>query len=411
MTHAFYPSLLVSLGADGPAKIPLSLLIIFVSAKLMAELFERINQPGIVGEIIAGIVVGPSVLGWLQPNEFLSALSELGAMFLLFRVGLDVKASELMKVGGTATVVAVVGVIVPFILGTAIMLAWHVSLNEAIFVGAAMVATSVGITASVLSAKGLLHTVSARIILAAAVIDDVLGLLVLAVVSSLTHGKFDPLQLTFTALAAVGFTVIVAKWGTQAMGKIAPKAEANLSLTEARFAIAMSLLFALSVLAVYTGVAAIVGAFLAGLAMAESSGARERDLASGVTELLVPFFLAGIGLHVDLSSFAQGSTTLLAVLILAAAIISKFIGCGLGSLSLGKTEAIRIGVGMIPRGEVGMVVAQIGLGFGIIQQNVYSVVVFMSVATTIVAPPLLKIAYRGLLEQGGLHEEPVFRVG
>jgi Kef-type K+ transport system membrane component KefB len=96
MTHAFYPSLLVSLGADGPAKIPLSLLIIFVSAKLMAELFERINQPGIVGEIIAGIVVGPSVLGWLQPNEFLSALSELGAMFLLFRVGLDVKASELM---------------------------------------------------------------------------------------------------------------------------------------------------------------------------------------------------------------------------------------------------------------------------------------------------------------------------
>src|SRR6188474_855669 len=126
------PSLLMFFGASGPAKIPLSLLIVFVSAKLMAELFERINQPGIVGEILAGIVVGPSVLGWLQPNEFLSALSELGAMFLLFRVGLDVKASELMKVGGTATVVAVVGVIVPFILGTGIMLAWHVSLNEAI---------------------------------------------------------------------------------------------------------------------------------------------------------------------------------------------------------------------------------------------------------------------------------------
>src|SRR5215510_5451367 len=154
MTQAFYPSLLVSLAAEGPAKIPLSLLIIFVSAKLMAELFERLGQPGIVGEILAGVLVGPSVLGWLRPNEFLSALSELGAMFLLFRVGLDVKASELMKVGGTATVVAVVGVIVPFIMGSGIMLAWQVSLNQAIFVGAAMVATSVGITASVLSAKG-----------------------------------------------------------------------------------------------------------------------------------------------------------------------------------------------------------------------------------------------------------------
>src|SRR5262249_19666204 len=153
----------------------------------------------------------------------------------------------------------------------------------------------------------------------------------------------------------------------QAMGKIAPRAEANLSLTEARFALAMSLLFALAVLAVYTGVAAIVGAFLAGLAMAESSGPRERDLASGVTELLVPFFLAGIGLHVDLSSFAQASTAILAMLILAAAIVSKFVGCGLGALSLGKVDAIRIGVGMIPRGEVGMVVAQIGLGFGIIE--------------------------------------------
>lgn len=396
------PSLFVSFGAEGPAKIPFSLLIVFVSAKVLAELFERIGQPGIVGEILAGILIGPSVLGWLAPNELLTALSDLGAMFLLFRVGLDVKSSELMQVGGTATLVAFTGVVVPFIMGTGILLAWESTLNEAIFVGAAMVATSVGITAQVLSAKGLLHTLSAKIILAAAVIDDVLGLLVLAIVSSLTHGRFDVVQLGITALAAVGFTVIVAKWGTRAMGKIAPHAETKLQLVEARFALAMSLLFALSLLAVYTGVAAIVGAFLAGLVMAESSGQRERDLATGVTELLVPFFLAGIGLHVDLSAFANVGTALLAAVILAAAMVSKFIGCGLGAWSLGKVDALRIGVGMIPRGEVGMVVAQIGLGFGIIRQNVYSVVVFMSVATTIVAPPLLKIAYRKLLESGPL---------
>src|SRR5947207_10904470 len=154
MSAEVVPALFVSLGADGPAKIPLSLLMVFVSAKLMAELFERIGQPGIVGEILAGVLIGPSVLGWLAPNEFLTALSELGAMFLLFRVGLDVKSSELMQVGGTATLVAFTGVVVPFIMGTGILLAWKSSLNEAIFVGAAMVATSVGITAQAMPTKG-----------------------------------------------------------------------------------------------------------------------------------------------------------------------------------------------------------------------------------------------------------------
>src|SRR3954447_2110413 len=175
--------------------IPLMMLIVFASAKLMAELFERLGQPGIVGEILAGVLIGPSVLGWLAPSEFLGALADLGAMFLLFRVGLDVKSSELMKVGGTATLVACTGVVVPFVMGWAILLFWGEPSNEAIFVGASMVATSVGITAQVLSATGLLHAISSKIILAAAVIDDVLGLLVLAVVSSLTHGTLNFLAL------------------------------------------------------------------------------------------------------------------------------------------------------------------------------------------------------------------------
>jgi Kef-type K+ transport system membrane component KefB len=170
---------------------------------------------------------------------------------------------------------------------------------------------------------------------------------------------------------------------------------------------ALSLLFGLAVLAVSTGVAAIVGAFLAGLALAESTGPRERDLAQGVSEFLVPFFLAGIGLHVDLSAFRQPSTAALAIVILLAAIISKFIGCGLGGLGLGRQEALRIGIGMIPRGEVGMIVAQIGLGFGILSQSSYGVVVFMSVASTIVAPPLIKIAYRGIAQQRELAEEVI----
>ncbi|HUI76745.1 MAG TPA: cation:proton antiporter [Bryobacteraceae bacterium] len=400
MPPAAAPALLMFFGSTGPAKIPLSMLLIFVAAKLMAEIAERFGQPGIVGEILAGVLIGPSVLGWLAPNEFLSALSDLGAMFLLFRVGLEVKSSELMKVGGTATLVACSGVIVPFVLGMAILLLWGAPTNEAIFVGASMVATSVGITAQVLSAKGLLHAVSSKIILAAAVIDDVLGLLVLAVVSSLTHGKLDFVQLSLTALAATAFTVIAAKWGNHTMGRIVPHVERTLKIAESRFVLAMSLLFVLALLAVYTGVAAIVGAFLAGLALGESTGDRERDLAQGVSELLVPFFLAGIGLHVDLSELSHPKTALLAGVILAAAAVSKFIGCGLGAIGMGKADALRIGVGMIPRGEVGMVVAQFGLGFGILSQGSYGAVVFMSVATTIIAPPLIKVAYRKLLDEG-----------
>jgi Kef-type K+ transport system membrane component KefB len=392
--------------------IPLSMLILFVSAKLMAEVAERLNQPGIVGEIIAGVLVGPSVFGWLAPSEFLSAMSDLGAMFLLFRVGLEVKSSELMRVGGTALLVACSGVVVPFLMGAAILLAWGAKLNEAIFVGASLVATSVGITAQVLSAKGLLDEISSKVILAAAVIDDVLGLLVLAVVSSLTRGKFDVVQLSLTALLAAGFTVVVGRWGTHAMRRVTPHVQRTLRAAEARFVLALSLLFLLAVLAVSVGVAAIVGAFLAGLALAESTEARERDLAQGVSEFLVPFFLAGIGLHVDLSVFAKPATAILALVLLAAAIVSKFVGCGLGALGLGKVDALRVGVGMIPRGEVGMIVAQIGLGFGILSRGSYSVVVFMSVATTIVAPPLLKIAYRSLLEARGRQlGEEVLRMG
>jgi Kef-type K+ transport system membrane component KefB len=394
MNLHFIPGLFVSLAAEGPAKIPLAMLIVFVSAKLMAEVAERLNQPGIVGEILAGVLIGPSVLGWLAPNEFLSALSDLGAMFLLFRVGMEVKARELIKVGGAATLVACSGVIVPFIMGAAILWLRGSSANEAIFVGAAMVATSVGITAQVLSIKGLLNEVSSKVILAAAVIDDVLGLLVLAVVSSLTHGKVKILELTLTAAAAVAFTVVAAHWGTRTMARITPHVDRRLKVGEARFVVGLALMFTLALCAIWIGVAAIVGAFLAGLALGESTRQRERDLVQGVSELLVPFFLAGIGLHVNLAAFGHPDTAVLAMLILGAAILSKFVGCGLGALTLGRTEALRIGVGMIPRGEVGMVVAQIGLGFGILSQVSYSVVVFMSVATTIVAPPLIRLAYR-----------------
>ncbi len=403
------PAFALAAGGD-QLSLPLAMLVVFGSAKLLAELCERLKQPGIVGEILAGMLIGPGVLAWVRPEGLLHSLAELGVMFLLFRVGLEVKASELMRVGGTAALVAVLGVIVPFFLGWGILLAWGEPQVEAIFTGAAMVATSVGITAQVLASKGLLSTRSAKIILAAAVIDDVLGLLVLALVSSVARGRVNLAELATTAVLAIGFTLVVAKWGTHAVKWAAPHVEEKLRVREAKFALAMCLLFALAWLAAYLGVAAIVGAFLAGIALSESTGRRLLDLSHGVTELLVPFFLAGIGMHLDLGALTRPSTVALAAVILVAALASKFVGCGLGALSLGKAEAVRIGVGMAPRGEVGMVVAQIGLAMGVIAPHVYGVVVFMAVATTLIAPPLLALTYRGVEVPPGEAQE-VFRLG
>jgi Kef-type K+ transport system membrane component KefB len=374
--------------------LPLAMLIVFGSAKLLSELFERCKQPGIVGEILAGALIGPSVLGWIHPNDTLKALSDLGVMFLLFGVGLEVKASELLKVGAKATLVATIGVIVPFFAGWGILLAWGAPQVEAIFVGAAMVATSVGITASVLSSRGLLHEIASKIILAAAIIDDVLGLIVLAVVSAVARGRINFWEIALTATLATGFTALMAVWGTTALNRLLPHFQSRARADDAKFHIAIVLLFSLALLAQYTGVAAIVGAFLAGLALTDGADARVRTLTRGVSELLVPFFLVGIGLNLDLRVFRSKSVLALALLILAAAIVTKLVGCGLGALSLGWENVLKIGLGMVPRGEVGMVVAQIGLGLSVISSEVYAVVVFMAVATTLVTPLLLKLAFR-----------------
>ncbi len=380
---------------ENPLTVPLSLLIVFVAAKFMAEVFERLKLPGIVGEILAGVVIGPQVLHWLEPNAVLSAFSDLGLIFLLFRIGLEVKPSSLMRVGGTALAVAICGVIVPFLMGWAIMAAWHAPRIEGLFMGVSMVATSVGITAEVLKRMGVLSLRSSQIILAAAVFDDILGLLALSVASSVARGGLNVAGIVLTALLAIGFTVIVAHWGSSFMQRVVPQVHPKLNIPETEFAVAMAVLFGLSVLAVWAGIAAITGAFLAGMAMSETVERRVHDLTAGVTEVFLPFFLAGIGMHLDLITFRKKETLLLTGAIVLAAIVSKLIGCGLGAIRLGKREAWQVGMGMIPRGEVGMVVAQIGVGFGVIAQPVYGVIVAMSVITTLVAPWILSYSFRG----------------
>jgi len=395
MTPFSNPVLAFLTSEGGLDRLPLQLLIVFGFAKLLAEVAQRLRMPGIVGGLAAGIVIGPSALGWIQYDDLLHAMAELGVMFLLFQVGLEVKASELLRVGKVALLSAVLGVALPFAAGWAIMMAAGHPQIESIFMGAAMVATSVGITAQVLASRGVLSHRTAQVILAAAVIDDVLGLLVLAVVSSMARaGGADWAGLAVSSVVSIVFVVAVVKYGSRTAGFVVPKLTQSLRVEEAEFAVAVTFLFLMALLATYSGVAAIIGAFLAGMALAETASHHLHTLVRGAGELMVPFFLASIGLQMDTSVFRSGGTVLLAVIILAAAVASKWVGCGLGAVSLGWKDASRIGAGMVPRGEVGMVVAQVGLKAGAITQPVYGVAVFMAVMTTVLAPPVLNFLYK-----------------
>lgn len=364
------------------------MLLVFSTAKILGEIAESLKMPNIVGEIIAGVLLGPSVLALVKPDQ-VHTLAQLGVVFLLFRVGLEVKASDLAKVGRTATLVAVFGVVVPLAMGYGIYRWSGATTIESLFVGAAMVATSVGITAQVLAGMGLLNALASRIILAAAVIDDILGLVVLAIVSSLAKGEVKVLELATTAAISIGFTVFILSFGSRTMVRLMPKLEKLMKGVESQFSLGLILLFGLALLAEYAGVAAIIGAFLAGVALAETVNHRVHVLTQGVTELLVPFFLAGIGLALDVTVLKDPKVLGLAAAITVAAVVSKLLGCGLGAWSLGMADARRVGAGMVPRGEVGMVVAQIGAGMGTISQQAYSVVVVMAVLTTVIAPVLL----------------------
>ena len=387
----------MSIGHGG-AELPLAMLLVFGAAKILGELAESLKMPNIVGEIIAGVLLGPSVLALVQPGQ-IRELAELGVLFLLFRVGLEVKASDLAKVGRTATLVAVLGVVVPLGMGYLIYRASGASNIESLFVGAAMVATSVGITAQVLAGMGLLNVLASRIILAAAVIDDILGLVVLAIVSSVAKGDVNVLELATTAAISIGFTVFILSFGSKTMMRILPKLDAMMKGVESQFSLALILLFALALFAHYAGVAAIIGAFLAGVALAETVNHRVHVLTQGVTELLVPFFLAGIGLALDVTVLRDPKVLALAGAITVAAVVSKLVGCGLGAWSLGFADAKRVGAGMVPRGEVGMVVAQIGATMGTISQQAYSVVVVMAVLTTVIAPVLLNWTFGSMASE------------
>lgn len=395
-------SLLLSgaVGAVAPAPDAAGLLwelfVVFVAAKLGAELAERVGVPSVVAEILAGVVVGPEVLKLVHPNEATAALSELGAVFLLFLVGLQTRPRDILRVGKEAFLVASAGVALPFVFGFLYIRHAGYATAPSLLVGAALVATSVGITARVLTRLGVVRAVSSRIILAAAVIDDVLGLLVLAVVSSFLGGEGVHYgQIAVTLASVVAFVLVMLVGGVHVVERARPMLE-RLRIGHSLYIAAIIFCLLLSAAAGSLGIAAIVGAFLAGMAFSETS--HDTGLNrwfDGLAEFLVPFFLAGIGMQVNLASLTSPAVLGMGILLTVVAAAGKVVGAGIPVWRRGWRTSLRVGFGMIPRGEVEMIVAQFGLRSGVFGPDLFAVVVFVVVASTILAPPVLTRLYAG----------------
>lgn len=372
----------------------LQLLVIFLWAKIFGELFEQLSLPAVLGEILSGVVLGPYLTGFVLPSDATVSIGELGAIFLLFTVGLETRPKELIRVGGSALGVAVAGMALPFGLGFGYMMLRHHPAHEATFIAAAMVATSVGITARVLDDLGVMQTRAAKIILGAAVFDDILGMVLLAVLISMVSSESIAwIQLTVLLVEAVGFALVMIFFAPRVIQRMRPGLE-RMETHNAPLILALAICLGLSVVAEKIGMAAIIGAFFAGLAFAEY--APEWNLVprvSAINEFLAPFFFFIMGAKLNLGIFTR-YVVLSAVVVSLLAIVSKLLGCGLPVLKEGWDTAAKVGVGMTPRGEVGLIVALIGLQMKMISEAAYAIVLFMTAATTLFAPITLRYLYR-----------------
>ncbi|MDB4870434.1 MAG: Na+/H+ antiporter [Gemmatimonadales bacterium] len=398
---------------DALAPVVLALAVILVAAKLGGDVAERIGQPAVLGELVVGVFVGNlSLLGvdWFQfitANATIGVLAQLGAVILLFEVGLESTVRDMMQVGLRSLLVAVLGVVTPFALGwwvAALLMPEH-SVYVHAFIGAALTATSVGITARVLKDLGHAQSPEARIILGAAVIDDVLGLVVLAAVAAVIAAADSGATLSYGALALVLGKALLFLFGALSLGVVlSPRIfslASRLRGSGVLLATALAFCFTLAWLSSVIGLAPIVGAYAAGLILEDlhyrDFAAREErqleDLIRPISSFLVPVFFVLMGMRVDMSTFMKPEILGLAAALTLAAVVGKQ-ACALGALG-GKLDRLSIGIGMIPRGEVGLIFASIGLtlvvrGEHIIDSGTYSAVVIMVMLTTLITPPALK---------------------
>ncbi len=398
---------------DGGAQLVLALAVILAAAKLGGDLSERLGQPAVLGELLAGVLLGNldlAGLGWfrgLTANTTLVGLADVGVVLLLFEVGLESTIQDMRQVGWRSLIVAVLGVVTPWILGYGVGVALlpHHSPYVYLFLGATLTATSVGITARVLRDLGRSQTAEARIILGAAVIDDVLGLVILAVVGNLILAANTGTDASLGAVAFVVVKAVVFLLGSLWLGTIiSPRLfglTSRLRGSSLLLVTALVFCFLLAGGAAALGLAPIVGAYAAGLILervhyqpfSDRGEQHLEDLVRPISGFLVPIFFVMMGLRVELAGLLDPSHLGLALVIIIAAIIGKQ-ACALGGLGT-TLDKLSIGIGMIPRGEVGLIFASMGLtlmvnGERIVDAAMYSTIVLMVLVTTVLTPPALK---------------------
>ena len=369
--------------------------IIFTSAKILGEICVRLGMPALIGELAAGVMLGDYVLGVISTsNQVLMSLAELGVIFLLFHVGLEIRVKDLFAVGRTAVRVGILGVIVPLVMGLGGMLLLGYEMVESLFIATAILATSVGISVKVLQDMGLIKHKVACIVLGAAVLDDILALIVLAVVKGLARGRFQVLEFTLLVAESLAFVGFLTMWGPKLANRTRKWVE-RLNIPEGPFVVSVILCLGLAELADIIGLAAIIGSFMAGIVIDELAGVYDlENKVKYVNEFLLPFFFVMIGAHLDPRAFLRPSVLLVIVLISLLAVASKMIGAALGSWKESWRVRIQTGICMIPRGEVGIIVGLVGLSLHTITREAYTAVLGISLLTTIVTPPLIVMAFR-----------------
>ncbi len=390
----------------------LYLAIFLIAAKLGGLFAEKLKQPGVSGELIAGMMIGPFVAGlisqqlfgvsyYINPDapagQFMSVLADIGIITLMFLAGLSIDVGELKKSGKPAALVAATGVVVAFVLGFGAASIFGWSPLEAAFAGGILVATSVGITVRTLMDAHRLHTRVGMTILGAAVIDDVLGIIILSVLSGLAYGGLSLLGLSENLFLMALFFILVIMIGF----KVGPRIVTYVSrfrVEEITLSVALAMVFLIAALAEMVSVAAITGAFLAGLVISKApvAGSLRAKVSTIGYGFLIPLFFVEMGVRTDFGALA-GVGGLLALVFLGIAMFDKIVGCGLGALlsGFGTKDSIRVGVGMMPRAEVALVMAAIGVKAGVVGDALLSMTVMIVLVTSLVTPVLVKIAFKG----------------
>jgi Kef-type K+ transport system membrane component KefB len=387
--------------------IIISLAILLFAAKLFAELFHRIKMPVVLGELLAGIIVGPFALGGLpifngEPlvilDETVKHIGEIAAIVILFIAGLEITPREFLRGGAASFTVGSLGVIIPFFVGYYVFTAFGLEALEAMLIATALTATSIAITVQVLTELGKMQSKEARLILGAAIVDDILAIAVLSVVTTMVQtGDTTPeiMDITFLILKILGLFVVLLIGSILIIPRILHveqlwRSEGSIE------GIATAAFFGAAGIAAFVGLSPIVGAFSVGMAVASTRVIKQvEEYVSKLGIIFAPLFFAIIGAQVDLRGI-NIEVLYLSGIIIAIAIITKLIGCGLPALIFlkEKTNAIKVGIGMISRGEVGLIVAGVGVSSGALSTDIYTTVIIMVAVTTIITPVWLKMVYR-----------------